>query len=116
MELKPIPIDSRQQPQQPLPPGDVLSSHAPEVAHVLRNTYALLSLTLLFSAAVATAGMVFKLPAPGLLLTLAGCFGLLFAVYRFKDGAIADADAHWSDAERHVIDTARRCWAQETRT
>ncbi|VTU16244.1 tellurite resistance TerB family protein [Variovorax sp. RA8] len=31
-------------------------------------------------------------------------------------GAIADADAHWSAAERRMIDTVRRCWAQEART
>ncbi len=89
MELKPIPIQTDA--SGPLPrtqpvgqPVDALPSHAPEVARVLRNTYALLSMTLLFSAAVAVAGMVLKLPAPGLLLTLVGYFGLLFAVYRFK--------------------------------
>ncbi|VTU16252.1 Bax inhibitor-1/YccA family protein [Variovorax sp. RA8] len=87
MELKPIPIDSH--PTQPPARGEVLSSHVPEVARVLRNTYALLSLTLLFSAAVATTGMVLKLPAPGLLLTLGGYFGLLFVVYRFKDSGWA---------------------------
>lgn len=87
MELKPIPIDSH--PTQPPARGEVLSPHVPEVARVLRNTYALLSLTLLFSAAVATTGMVLKLPAPGLLLTLGGYFGLLFVVYRFKDSGWA---------------------------
>ena len=38
---------------------------------VLRNTYALLSLTLLFSAAVASLSAALRLPHPGLLLTLA---------------------------------------------
>jgi len=52
---------------------------------VLRNTYALLAMTLLFSAAVAAATVVFQVPAPGLLLTLGGYFGLLFVVYRFKN-------------------------------
>ena len=51
---------------------------------VLRNTYALLSMTLLFSAVVAGVSAAWQLPAPGILLTLAGYFGLLFAVYRFK--------------------------------
>lgn len=46
---------------------------------VLRNTYALLAMTLLFSAAAATASTALKLPHPGILLTLAGYFGLLFA-------------------------------------
>lgn len=33
--------------------------------------------------------MTFQLPAPGLLLTLGGYFGLLFAVYKFKNSAWA---------------------------
>jgi modulator of FtsH protease len=56
---------------------------------VLRNTYALLSMTLLFSAAIAAASVAFKLPAPGIVLTLAGYFGLLFAVYRLKNSGWA---------------------------
>jgi modulator of FtsH protease len=52
---------------------------------VLRNTYALLSMTLLFSAAVAAAGVALQLPAPGLILTLVGYFGLLFAVTRLRN-------------------------------
>ncbi len=51
---------------------------------VLRNTYALLSLTLLFSAGVASLSTAWQLPAPGILLTLAGYFGLLFLVYRLQ--------------------------------
>ena len=45
---------------------------------VLRNTYMLLSATLLFSAAVAGATMMLDLPYPGMLITLVGYFGLLF--------------------------------------
>ncbi len=56
---------------------------------VLRNTYALLSLTLLFSAGTAVASMALKLPAPGIVITLVGYFGLLFAVYRFKNSGLA---------------------------
>ncbi len=62
------------------------SSHA-DVSRVLRNTYALLSLTLLFSAAVAAASAAWALPSPGVLLTLMGYFALLFAVYKFRDRA-----------------------------
>ncbi len=51
---------------------------------VLRNTYALLSLTLLFSAGIASLSTAWHLPAPGILLTLAGYFGLLFLVYRLQ--------------------------------
>ena len=55
---------------------------------VLRNTYLLLSMTLLFSAATAGVAMAFGLPHPGLLLTLVGYFGLLFATTRFRDSAL----------------------------
>jgi modulator of FtsH protease len=72
-------------------PGN--ASQAPAIAagadRVLRNTYALLSMTLLFSAAVAAASVAFKLPAPGIVLTLAGYFGLLFAVYRLMNSGWA---------------------------
>ncbi len=44
---------------------------------VLRNTYRLLSMTLLFSAGVAATTAALGLPAPGILLTLGGFFGLL---------------------------------------
>lgn len=59
--------------------------HADAGLKVLRDTYRLLSATLLFSAAVAGASVLFKLPAPGLLLTLAGYFGLLFMTYRLQN-------------------------------
>jgi len=59
------------------------------VARVLRNTYALLSLTLLFSAAVAAASVAGQWPAPGMLVTLAGYFGLLFAVHRLQNSGWA---------------------------
>ena len=64
--------------------GDVSST-----SRVLRNTYALLSMTLLFSAAVAAVSVALKLPAPGILLTLAGYFGLLFLVYKQKNSVWA---------------------------
>lgn len=60
-----------------------------EAQRVLRNTYALLSLTLLFAAAIATASTAFALPAPGLVLTLVGYFGLLFAIHRLKNSGWA---------------------------
>ncbi|MDR7298325.1 modulator of FtsH protease [Pelomonas aquatica] len=56
---------------------------------VLRNTYALLSMTLLFSAAVAAAAVAFSLPAPGLILTLVVYFGLLFGIHKLKNSGIA---------------------------
>lgn len=55
----------------------LLSTH-----RVLRNTYALLGLTLLFSAGVAGTAIALNLPAPGLIVTLAGFFGLFFLTAR----------------------------------
>ena len=55
---------------------------------VIRNTYMLLSMTLLFSALSAGVSMALNLPHPGLLLTLGGYFGLLFLTARFRDSAL----------------------------
>jgi modulator of FtsH protease len=55
---------------------------------VIRNTYTLLSMTLLFSALTAGVSMVLNLPHPGLLLTLGGYFGLLFATTRFRNSSL----------------------------
>ncbi|NSL54349.1 Bax inhibitor-1/YccA family protein [Uliginosibacterium aquaticum] len=52
---------------------------------VLRNTYALLGLTLLFSAVVASLSTALALPAPGLLLTLGGFFGLFFLTAKLSN-------------------------------
>jgi len=60
-----------------------------EVTRVLRNTYALLAMTLLFSAVVASASVAYQLPAPGIILTLAGYFGLLFAIHKLQNRAWA---------------------------
>ncbi|MBT8121797.1 MAG: Bax inhibitor-1/YccA family protein [Gammaproteobacteria bacterium] len=55
---------------------------------VLRNTYALLALTLLFSAATAGISMSLNLPHPGLVLTLVGYFGLLFLTTRYRNSVV----------------------------
>lgn len=54
---------------------------------VLRNTYALLSMTLLFSAITASATAALGIPGPGLVLTLVGYFGLLFLVNKTQNSA-----------------------------
>ena len=54
---------------------------------VLRNTYGLLALTLLFSAGTAALSVAMKLPHPGILITLVGYFGLLFLVHKLQDSA-----------------------------
>lgn len=64
--------------------GSSIASHK-----VLRNTYALLSLTLLFSAGSAALGVALRLPAPGMLVTLAGYFGLLFLVNKVQNSGWA---------------------------
>ncbi len=58
-------------------------------SRVLRNTYALLALTLLFSAGVAAASAAAQWPAPGILLTLAAYFGLLLAIHGLRNSAWA---------------------------
>ncbi len=55
---------------------------------VIRNTYLLLSLTLAFAAVVAGVAVALKLPHPGIVLTLVGYFGLLFAVHKLKDSGL----------------------------
>ena len=59
-----------------------------ETNRVLRNTYALLAMTLLFSSVTAGITMVLNLPHPGLVLTLVGYFGLLFLTNRFRNSGI----------------------------
>lgn len=55
---------------------------------VIRNTYILLSMTLLFSAATAGLSIVLNLPHPGLLITLVGYFGLLFLTTKFRNSGL----------------------------
>jgi len=54
---------------------------------LIRNTYMLLAMTLLFSAATAGIAMVLNLPHPGILITLLGYFGLLFLTYKLQNSA-----------------------------
>lgn len=55
---------------------------------VVRNTYTLLSMTLMFSALTAGSSMALNLPHPGLLLTLGGYFGLLFLTTKYRDSGL----------------------------
>jgi Uncharacterised protein family UPF0005. len=45
---------------------------------MLRNTYTLLSMTLVFSAAAAGLAMYLNLPHPGMIITMVGYFGFTF--------------------------------------
>jgi modulator of FtsH protease len=66
-----------------LPRGSMESALATN--RVIRNTYQLLSMTLLFAAATAAMSVALKLPHPGLVLTLVGFFGLLFATSKLRN-------------------------------
>jgi modulator of FtsH protease len=52
---------------------------------MIRNTYSLLSLTLLFSAFTAGLAMLFNMPYLGTVITLVGYFGLLFLTTKLRD-------------------------------
>ena len=52
---------------------------------VIRNTYILLSMTLMFSALTAGVAVVLNMPPMGLLITLVGYFGLLFLTTKTRD-------------------------------
>ncbi len=66
-----------------------LSADRPQAARVLRNTYGLLSLTLLFAAGIAALAVANAWPAPGLVITLVGYFGLLYAVHKLQNSGWA---------------------------
>jgi modulator of FtsH protease len=76
-------LDQAREPAIALPHGGAESVIATN--KVIRNTYMLLSMTLAFSAATAAVSVALKLPHPGIILTLIGFFGLLFAVHKLKD-------------------------------
>jgi len=66
---------------------DAVQESALATNKVLRNTYMLLSMTLLFSAAMAGLSMALNLPYFGPMITLVGYFGLLFLTYKLKNSA-----------------------------
>ncbi len=55
---------------------------------VLKNTYLLLSLTLLFSAMTAGGAMYLNLPPMGMIITMVGYFGLLFLTTKFSNSSL----------------------------
>ncbi len=58
------------------------------INRVLRNTYLLLSMTLIFSACTAGLAMMFNIPAFGPIVTIAGYFALLFLTTKFSNRAL----------------------------
>ncbi|MBM3346633.1 MAG: Bax inhibitor-1/YccA family protein [Betaproteobacteria bacterium] len=68
---------------------DSVASSTLAANKVLRNTYLLLSMTLAFAAVTAGAAVALKLPHPGLVITLIGYFGLLFATVKLRNSGWA---------------------------
>mgnify|MGYP003574548238 FL=1 len=54
---------------------------------VLRNTYTLLSMTLMFSALCAGIAVMINMPPMGIIVTLVGYFGLLFLTTKLRNSA-----------------------------
>ncbi len=65
------------------PEASILSTNK-----MLKNTYLLLSMTLLFSAGTAGLAMVLNLPHPGMIITMVGYFGLLFLTSKFSNSSL----------------------------
>lgn len=55
---------------------------------VLRNTYMLLSMTLIWSAIVCGVSMAFNLPYPNIIVILVGFYGLLFLTERNRNNGL----------------------------
>ena len=59
-----------------------------ETNKVLRNTYTLLSMTLIFSGLCAGIAVMTNMPPLGMLITMVGYFGLLFLTTKFSNSAM----------------------------
>ena len=70
-----------------MPTNVQTTSSAIVINRTLRNTYQLLSATLLFSGLMAYLSIYLRLPYFGLLITLGGYFGLLFLVTKLTNSA-----------------------------
>jgi len=70
---------------QTVPMPNVSTESALASNKVIRNTYMLLSMTLLFSALTAGLSLTMRLPHPGMIITLAGYFGLLFLTTKLRN-------------------------------
>jgi len=80
-QLRPVPTG------QGTPSYNDVRESALSTNRVLRNTYLLLSATLLFSAAMAGLAMAMGMPYLGPIVTLVGYFGLLFLTYKLRNSA-----------------------------
>lgn len=69
-------------------PQDAIRESALATNKVLKNTYLLLSATLIFSALMSGVAIITNMPHPGILISLGGMFGLLFLTYKFRNSAL----------------------------
>jgi modulator of FtsH protease len=85
------------QPERPMIPnrtepavirGEAIRESELATNKVLRNTYMLLSATLIFSAVMAAISVAIDMPYPGLLISLGGMLGLLYLTHKFKNSAM----------------------------
>jgi len=67
---------------------DAVRESALATNKVLKNTYLLLSATLIFSAVMAAVAMAINMPPLGMIVTLVGYFGLLFLTSKFRNSAM----------------------------
>jgi len=67
---------------------DAIRGSLLETNKVLKNTYLLLSATLIFSAVMVAVAMAVNMPPIGMIGTLVGYFGLLFLTNKFRNSAI----------------------------
>jgi len=67
---------------------DRTSARGIEVNKVLKNTYMLLAMTLLFSAAAAGVSMMMGAPRMGIIVVLGGYFALLFLTNKFRNSSL----------------------------
>lgn len=71
--------------QQPYQINAPAAAEQREISSVLRNTYGLLAMTLVFSAVVAYFSQQLRLPHPGLIVTLVGFYGLFFLTMKLRN-------------------------------
>lgn len=67
---------------------DAIRDSALATNKVLKNTYMLLSATLIFSASMTMVAMAVNMPYLGPIVTLVGYFGLLFLTSKFRNSAM----------------------------
>ena len=87
--FQPTPTAASAAMTMPARPADATGSaqavpRSGDTARVLRNTYALLALTLLFSTVVAGSASALRLPAPGIVISLVGMIGLLYLTHKLS--------------------------------